>query len=170
MDLLTQVYEFMGRAGTVCRMGDDFGDEAMLKMTKMSPEELLELLSTICSPSGRPVNWHAYIKQFKLNDPFGRGYKEYLRSPAWERKREAVMKRAEVSELSTPLQWIVTYDNYDRCIRKLKTEPPRSVCENGSCPNTAEHVHHLHYKTVGKEDIREDLQAVCGECHQKLHS
>ena len=42
--------------------------------------------------------------------------------------------------------------------------------ECGECKATdALEVHHLHYKTLGKEDVAVDLRVLCRTCHQKTH-
>jgi len=46
----------------------------------------------------------------------------------------------------------------------------RNCCER--CPKSAEetklHVHHLTYERLGNENL-EDVQIICGECHDKEH-
>ena len=135
---IDRIYEMTGKAGTICPPLEDnqnllddrlcrgnFDDDAMLKYLTMPDDQMLKLVSAVCMPSGSVVNWHKYIKCFDLNDKHGRGYKEYLRSNAWKRKRDMVMKRA------------------------------KGICEKTKCSKSAEQVHHLTYANVGKETLED---------------
>lgn len=62
-------------------------------------------------------------------------YQTYLRSPEWEAKRQ---------------------EKLDSCQNKCE-------CEDG-CHRQATQIHHLHYDTLGNEDLQ-DLQALCAKCH-----
>lgn len=62
-------------------------------------------------------------------------YKTYIRSSEWEEKRKT----------------------------KLKACDSKCECEGG-CVREATQVHHLHYDTLGNENM-EDLQALCSKCH-----
>jgi hypothetical protein len=62
-------------------------------------------------------------------------YQTYLRSPEWEAKRQ---------------------EKLDRCQHKCECE--------GGCHRQATQIHHLHYDTLGNEDLQ-DLQALCAKCH-----
>jgi 5-methylcytosine-specific restriction endonuclease McrA len=37
------------------------------------------------------------------------------------------------------------------------------------CGEPADHVHHLSYRRVYREDLDRDLQALCSPCHRFLH-
>ena len=50
--------------------------------------------------------------------------------------------------------------------RKEKLEEQDRTCE--ICGKEAVTAHHLHYRTLGKERMK-DLQALCWECHSKKH-
>lgn len=69
-------------------------------------------------------------------------YRKYIRSPDWQAKTD---ERMEI-------------DNYS-CVM---------------CGRSKEHcrtlqVHHIHYRTLGRENPLTDLCTVCGSCHKKLH-
>lgn len=67
-------------------------------------------------------------------------YKTYMRSSEWKEKRKA----------------------------KLETCNSKCECEGG-CVREATQVHHLHYDTLGNENM-EDLQALCSKCHMSKSS
>ena len=64
-------------------------------------------------------------------------YQTYLRSPEWKTKRK----------------------------EKLESCQYKCECEGG-CYREATQIHHLHYDTLGSENL-EDLQALCAKCHMK---
>ena len=69
-------------------------------------------------------------------------YRDYLNSPAWAIKRQAV---------------------YARVRRRYS----RMICERcGEKPDGPPHVHHTHYRTFLTEDTEDDtLVLLCGYCH-----
>ena len=105
-----------------------------------------------------------------------RVYREYLRSPEWQRKRQAVLNRA--MQPCIPESPIIhrTRDKYGRLIESIEMEW-KPICERVECSNVAEHVHHWSYERVGKERIgmeseasqENDLIALCRECHASRH-
>ena len=62
-------------------------------------------------------------------------YQTYLQSPEWQAKRQ---------------------DKLESCQHKCECE--------GGCYREATQIHHLHYETLGNEDLQ-DLQALCAKCH-----
>ena len=60
-----------------------------------------------------------------------------------------------------------SYDLHGRLIESIEVDW-NPICQRENCTNIATQVHHLHYDTLGKEDIGKDLQAICGECHYAL--
>ena len=62
-------------------------------------------------------------------------YQTYLQSPEWQAKRQ----------------------------EKLESCQHKCECEGG-CYREATQIHHLHYETLGNEDLQ-DLQALCAKCH-----
>ena len=108
------------------------------------------------------ISWYDAMQEVYRTPRQERVYREYLRSPEWQRKRQAVFNRAEFNS--------------------IRTTPPRHpikpICERVGCLNVAEHVHHWNYERVGKEQIgmepeaseENDLIALCRECHASLHA
>lgn len=70
-------------------------------------------------------------------------YQKYIRSPAWEKKKEERMK----------------IDGY-RCV----------MCGRSIEHCKTMQVHHITYKNLGHENVLTDLCTVCGSCHKKLHN
>lgn len=68
-------------------------------------------------------------------------YKEYMLSHEWDQKR--------IQRL-----WI---DDYE-CVMCGKTADEGRL-----------HVHHIHYRTLGNENVMTDLCTLCDECHRKIH-
>ena len=163
-DVLTQVFEMTGKAGFMVQT-DDFNNEAMIRYLKMSDGELEEFVRCIVAPSGRVINWHRYIRYNK--DILQKVRREYYASPAWKRKRDFIMTRAKRSFIPDNPKIFVSYDKYGRKIQRIETIW-MPVCEKVGCKNRAEHVHHLTYENLGKEEL-EDLQALCKSCHKSEH-
>jgi len=53
-------------------------------------------------------------------------------------------------------------------IRKQKIAEANNRCEICGYKKTLE-IHHLNYNTIGNENLN-DLQVVCHDCHQKIHT
>lgn len=81
-----------------------------------------------------------------LSDKKYVNYKEYINSPKWKEKRSS---RA-------------VFDNYkcQYCGSDVSTYDG-----DAHTPN----VHHLHYDTLGRENIETDLVTLCQQCHHQLH-
>lgn len=77
-----------------------------------------------------------------------KSYAEYLRTPAYLKVRDAVMRRSG-----------------GRCECNLSTHEI-----DGPCPIPATEVHHLRYPPWGTVDVAENLIAVCHGCHEQLHT
>ena len=115
----------------------------------------------------------------KSTGPLGRGrvYREYLRSPEWQSKRQAVLNRAMQPCMPESPEIRVSFDPYGRRIESIAVEW-KSICEHVECLNVAKDVHHYNYERVGKEQIgmepdtseENDLIALCRECHADLHA
>ena len=71
-------------------------------------------------------------------------------------------------------QWRRAYSAYLRsqhwmALRQKVLARARAKCE--LCRITAaEHVHHLTYECVGGHELLSDLQALCEDCHEDVHS
>ena len=106
-----------------------------------------------------------------------RVYREYLRSPEWQQKRQAVLNRAMQPCMPESPEIRVSFDPYGRRIESIAGEW-KSICERVECLNVAKDVHHYNYERVGKEQIgmepeaseENDLIALCRECHAALHA
>lgn len=70
-------------------------------------------------------------------------YKEYMRSEAWEQKKQERMK----------------IDGF-RCV----------MCGRSIDHCRSLQVHHVTYKRLGNENVLTDLCTVCGSCHKKIHN
>ena len=70
-----------------------------------------------------------------------KAYEQYLQTIGWKLKRKARLE----------------FDKY-KC----------QHCGRGVTISTA-HCHHKHYKSLGNEDIVNDLLTLCWECHGKEH-
>ena len=191
-DIKTQVYELTGKAGTVCGMTSD---EAMTRFLVANNEELSDLEFDIIdmdsdsrSEISRVINWADYIAEAPDWNEKQRRRKQYMRSPAWKRKRDMVIARAR-KPMPIPENPVIrrSYDRYGRLIQSIEVDW-KPICEWENCKNIATQVHHLHYDTLGKEnvspfsqdsesitfqelknendfEIENDLIAICGECH-----
>ena len=178
------LYELSGRAGTICisaqphepktqpnpeRLAGSYYepeyDKAMWLWLTLSDKELEARLEStpenIIHPCGSPLQWGPYLQ---MNE---RGYREYLKSDEWKRKRAAVMQRAMQSFMPASPVIRCTVDGYGRVIKSIALEH-LPTCENDGCTNEAVHVHHLTYERIGKEWL-EDLQALCRKCHEQKH-
>lgn len=194
-DIKTQVYELTGQAGTICGM---LSNEATTRFLIASTEELSNLEYDIIdmgtdntSEVLRVINWADYIAEAPDWDEKQRRRKLYMRSPAWKRKRDMVIARAR-KPMPIPENPVVhrSYDQYGRLIESIEVDW-KPICEREHCTNIATQVHHLHYETLGKENIgpylpgpendlfhelsdddefefENDLIAICGECHKAI--
>ena len=171
-DIKAQVYELTGKAGTICGMASN---EAMTRYLTASNEELSDLEFDIINMESysrsevlRVINWADYIAEARDWHEKQRRRKQYLRSPAWKRKGDMVIALA-TQPMPIPENPIIhrSYDQYGRLIQSIEVDW-KPICQRENCTNIATQVHHLHYDSLGKEDIVNDLQAICGECHYAL--
>jgi 5-methylcytosine-specific restriction endonuclease McrA len=96
-----------------------------------------------------------------------------LESRLRRRKRRADKKRRQAKQVATPAPPPrgIPYASYLesewwKFKRRQKLDSVKGVCER--CGRKATQVHHKHYKTLGREN-NVDLEAVCGDCHQREH-
>ena len=194
-DIKTQVYELTGNAGTICGMASN---KAITRYLRAKDEELSDLEFNIIdmetdstSEVSRVINWADYIAEARDWDEKQRRRKQYMRSPAWKRKRDMVIARAR-QPMPIPENPVIhrSYDRYGRLIQSIEVDW-KPICERENCKNIATQVHHLHYDTLGKEktspfpqdsendllhelrdeddfEIENDLIAICGECHSAI--
>jgi len=194
-DIKTQVYELTGKAGTICGMSSN---EAMTRYLTATDEDLTNLEFDIIDMDTREdhtvlrvINWAGYITEAHDWEEKQRRRKLYMRSPAWKRKRDMVIARAR-KPMPIPENPVIhrSYDRYGRLIQSIEVDW-KPICERENCKNIATQVHHLHYETLGKENIgpylqgpendllhelrdddefefENDLIAICGECHYAI--
>ena len=175
------VYEMAGMAGTSCSgFGSTEYNKAMTAFLSATSEELQDFLYDHARYNlEHRISWYDAIQE-AYGTPQQRSiYHEYLRSPEWQRKRQAVLKRAMQPRIPDPENPVIVYerDEYGRLIQAIETEW-KPICERVECSNVAEQVHHWNYARVGKERIgmesaeseENDLIALCGECHATLHA
>ena len=200
LNVQKRVYEIAGRAGTIC---SDFTspeyNHAIGAFLFATPEELQDFLDDHARYNlEHRISWYDAMQEVYRPPRQGRVYREYLRSPEWQRKRQAVLNRAMRPSIIEPIIIHRTRDRYGRLIESIETEwkpiceHRRSICERRCardeqfghlncecrCSNVAEHVHHYNYERVGKEQIgmepeasdENDLIALCRQCHASLHA
>ena len=196
------VYEIAGMAGTCCSaltLNSVEYNHAMSAYLFATPEELGDFLFHHARYNlEHRISWHDAIQEAYRTPQQKRVYREYLRSPEWQRKRQAVLNRArQPCPPELPIIVQRTRDQYGRLIEYIETEwkpiceHRHSICERRCardekfshlncecrCSNVAEQVHHWNYERVGKERIgmdpteseENDLIALCGKCHTALH-
>ena len=166
-DIQTQALEQTGEMGTIC--GQPHNDAMTIFFTS-STDDFRKLYHEVTNPDDRKevINWYEYL-QWASGAERKRRYSEYRRSPAWKRKRDMVIEDAK-RPIEPPEDAPVKrkFDKHGRIIEYLEVEW-KPLCQKENCQNEATQVHHLHYDSLGKEDIENDLQALCGECHQEYH-
>jgi len=171
-DIKTRVYELTGKAGTICGMSSS---EAMTRYITANYKELSDLEYNIIDMDSESrseilsvVNWSGYIAEAPDWEEKQRRRKQYMRSPAWKRKRDMVIACA-MQHMPIPENPIIhgSYDRYGRLIQSIEVDW-KPICQREFCTNIATQVHHLHYYTLGREDIQKDLQAICGKCHNAI--
>ena len=179
LNVQKRVYEMAGMAGTSCPdLGSAEYNRAMGAFIFATTEELQDFLDDHARHNlEHRISWHDVIQEAYGTSRQGRVYREYLRSPEWQQKRQAVLNRAMQPFIVEPIIIRRTRDEYGRLIECLETEW-KPTCERGECLNVAKDVHHYNYERVGKEQIgmdpepseENDLIALCRECHTALHA
>ena len=173
-----RVYEMAGMAGTIC---SDFNsteyNQAMAAYLFATSAELQDFLYDHARYNlEHRISWYDVIQEAYKTSRQGRVYREYLRSPEWQWKRQAVLNRAMQPCMPESPEIRVSFDRYGRRIESIAVEW-KSICERVECLNVAEHVHHWNYERVGKEPIgmdpeaskENDLIALCRQCHADWH-
>ena len=179
LNVQKRVYEIAGMAGTNCPgWGSTEYNRATGAFLFATAEELHDFLFDHARYNlEHRISWYDAMQEVYGTPKQKRVYSEYLRSPEWQRKRQAVINRAtQPCPPEPPIIIQRTRDQYGRLIEYIETEW-KPICERVKCSNVAEHVHHWNYERVGKERIgmdsaeseENDLIALCGECHAALH-
>ena len=178
LNVQKRLYEMAGMAGTSCSgFGSTEYNQATTAYLLATPEELQDFLYDHARYNLEyRISWYDVMPEVYGTSRQKSVYRAYLRSPEWQRKRQAVLNRA--MRPCMPESPIIrrTRDRYGRLIEYIETEW-KPVCERGECSNVAKQVHHWDYERVGKEQIgmepeaseENDLIALCGECHVSMH-
>ena len=169
LNVQKRLYEIAGMAGTNCPgWGSAEHNQATTAFFVATAEELHDFLFDHARYNlEHRISWSDVMQEVYRTPRQGRVYREYLRSPEWKQKRQAVLDRATLSFIRKPLIIRRMRDRYGR----------KPICERGECLNVAKDVHHYNYERVGKELIgmepelseENDLIALCRECHAALH-
>ena len=179
LNVQKRVYEIAGLAGTIC--SDCTSTEynhAMGAFLFATADELHDFLDDHARHNlEHRISWHDVIQEAYRTPQQGRVYREYLRSPEWKQKRQAVLNRAMHPCMPESPEIRVSFDPYGRRIESIAVEW-KSICEHVECLNVAKDEHHYNYDRVGKEQIgmepepseENDLIALCRECHASLHT
>ena len=171
-----------GMAGTIhsdINLNSTEYNHAMGAFLFATPEELQDFLFDHARYNLEyRISWYDAMQEVYGTSRQKRVYQEYLRSPEWKRKRQAVLNRAMRPLPPDPENPVIVRerDEYGRVITAIKVEW-KSICEREECSNVAKQVHHWDYERVGKEQIgiepeaseENDLIALCGECHVSMH-
>ena len=179
LNVQKRLYEIAGFSGTNCSgFGSTEYNQAITAFFLATSEELGDFLYDHARYNLEyRISWHDAIQEAYRTPQQKRVYNEYLRSPEWQLKRQAVLNRAmQPCPPEPPIIIQRTRDQYGRLIEYIETEW-KPICERMECSNVAEQVHHWNYERVGKERIgmdpaeseENDLIALCGGCHAALH-
>ena len=179
LNVQKRVHEIAGRAGTIC---SDFNsikyNQAMTAFLFATSEELRDFLYDYAKYNlEHRISWYDVMQEVYGTSRQGHVYREYLRSPEWQQKRQAVLNRAMQPCMPESPKINVFFDCYGRSIESIEMEW-KPICESEECSNVAKHVHHWDYERVGKERIgmepealeENDLIALCRECHASMHA
>ena len=179
LNVQKRVYEIAGMGGTICGgVNSTEYNQAMAAFLFATSEELRDFLHDHAKYNlEHRISWYDAMQEVYGTSRQKRVYREYLRSPEWQRKRQAVLNRAMQPCMPKSPKIDVSFDCYGRRIESIEVEW-KSICESEECTNVAEHVHHWNYDRVGKEQIgmepkaseENDLIALCPECHVSMHA
>ena len=174
-----RVYEIAGMAGTNCpEFNSTEYNQAMGAFLFATAQELQDFLDDHARYNlEHRISWYDVMQEVFGTARQRRVYREYLRSPEWQSKRQAVLNRAMQPCTPESPEIRVSFDPYGRRIESIAVEW-KSICEHVECLNVAKDVHHYNYDRAGKEQIgmdpeaseENDLIALCRECHTALHA
>ena len=118
------LYEMAGMAGTSCSgFGSTEYNQAVTAFFVATPEELQDFLFDHARYNlEHRISWHDVIQEAYGTSRQKRVYREYLRSPEWKRKRQAVLNRAKQPLPPDPENLVIVYerDEYGPCDRGYK--------------------------------------------------
>ena len=131
LNVQKRVYEIAGNAGTICGgLGSAEYNHAMGAFLFATPEELQDFLYDHARHNlEHRISWYDVIQEAYGTSRQRRIYREYLRSPEWQWKRQAVLNRA--MQPCMPESPIIrrTHDEYGRLIEFIETEW-KPICES----------------------------------------
>ena len=172
-----RVYEMWGGAGTICHNiprdtdSKEFKDydRAMVAFAYATDDEMKEFLEYARNNPEEKISWHDSLQATYRTNKQTKNYQSYTHSKEWKRKRDMVMCMAEKPTTVRKVTWRKG-TVWGGKVMDVKLETTwKAVCQKDGCSNDATQVHHLTYDRIGKEDIMEDLQAICGTCHKNEH-
>ena len=139
LNVQKRLYEMAGMAGTSCSgFGSTEYNQAVTAFFVATPEELNDFLFDHARYNlEHRISWHDVIQEAYGTSRQKRVYQEYLRSPEWQHKRQAVLNRAMRPLPPDPENLVIVYerDGYGRVIEAIKVEwkhiceHKRSICE-----------------------------------------
>ena len=96
LNVQKRLYEITGMAGTNCPNWDSTAyNQATTAFLLATSEELQDFLFDHARYNlEHRISWHDVMQEAYRTPKQGRVYREYLRSPEWKRKRQAVINRA----------------------------------------------------------------------------
>ena len=97
LNVQKRLYEIAGMAGTNCpSWGSAEHNIAITAFFVATDEELSDFLFDHARHNlEHRISWHDVIQEAYRTPRQGRVYREYLRSPEWQQKRQAVLNRAD---------------------------------------------------------------------------
>ena len=129
LNVQKRVYEMAGMAGTICSgwRSEEY-NHALGAFIFATAEELQDFLDDHARHNlEHRISWHDVIQEAYRTPRQGRVYREYLRSPEWKQKRQAVLNRAMQPFVVEPIIIRRTRDRYGRLIEFLKRNGNRRV-------------------------------------------
>ena len=96
LNVQKHVYQIAGMAGTSCpNWGSTEYNQATTAFLVTTDEELQDFLDDHARHNlEHRISWYDVMQEAYRTPKQGRVYREYLRSPEWKQKRQAVLNRA----------------------------------------------------------------------------
>lgn len=103
---------------------------------------------------------------------------------AYDIKHHREKEQLEPEPYQVPYQMVMTHEEYrdylktdawraTRMLRLAIDNYTCQVCEANLLPNILKpdiaHIHHMHYRNLGHEDVKNDLVSLCKHCHTSMH-
>ena len=124
LNVQKRVYEIAGMAGTICPdLGSVEYNRAIGAFLFATAEELQDFLDDHARHNlEHRISWYDVMQEVYRTPRQGRVYREYLRSPEWKQKRQAVLNRAMQPFIVEPIIIRRTRDRYGRLIESIETQ------------------------------------------------